>query len=82
MNEEANQFPDLLRAHRKRLNLNQPEAAGLLGVSKRTIELWEAGHILPAELTQEGALTRLSLFTPQPPKKRKPPRKKMLTTFG
>lgn len=74
-------FPESLKAERKRLNLNQPEAAGLLGVSKRTLELWEAGRTLPIELAQEGALMRMGLFRPQPPKKRKVPCK-VLTTCG
>lgn len=75
-------FPEALKEARKRLNLNQPEAAGLLGVSKRTLELWEAGRTLPIELAQEGALTRMALFRPQPPKKRKLPASKVLTTAG
>lgn len=75
-------FPELLKEARKRLNLNQPEAAGLLGVSKRTLELWEAGRTLPIELAQEGALTRMALFRPQPPKRRKLPASKALTTAG
>lgn len=73
-------FPELLKEARKRLNLNQREASGLLGVSRRTLELWEAGRTLPIELAQEGALTRMALFRPQPPKKRKLPASKVLTT--
>jgi DNA-binding transcriptional regulator YiaG len=52
-------FADELKGERKRLGLNQSEAATLLEVSFEAISKWERGLAAPAAIAQEGALARL-----------------------
>ena len=52
-------FATLLREERARLGLNQHEAARIMGVSDRTVEMWETDKNQPLAITQEGALARL-----------------------
>lgn len=53
-------FAETLRCARLTLDLTQTAAAGLLGVSRRTIQHWEdPRRPAPHVLTQEGALARL-----------------------
>ena len=55
-------FAEILREMRLELHLSQPACAVHLGVSRRTLQYWEAGeerHI-PHVLMQEGALARLT----------------------
>ena len=54
-------FAEILKEMRLELRLSQPACAAHLGVSRRTLQYWEAGeerHI-PHVLMQEGALARL-----------------------
>jgi DNA-binding transcriptional regulator YiaG len=61
-------FAEILKEMRLELGLSQPVCAAHLGVSRRTLQYWEAGeerHI-PHVLMQEGALARLlTLLTNQ-----------------
>ena len=55
-------FAEILKEMRTELHLSQPACAAHLGVSRRTLQYWEAGeerHI-PHVLMQEGALARLT----------------------
>ena len=55
-------FAEILKEMRLELRLSQPTCAAHLGVSRRTLQYWEAGeerHI-PHVLMQEGALNRLT----------------------
>lgn len=56
-------FGDRIKAERLRLGLTQARCAEILGMSKRWVEQAEAGHE-PPEITQEGALARLSELQP------------------
>lgn len=61
-------FARQLRHARKAANLTQADAANIIGVSKRTLEKWEAGEISPppeaAAITRERVLARLTPPTP------------------
>jgi DNA-binding transcriptional regulator YiaG len=55
-------FAEILKEMRLELGLSQPACAAYLGISRRTLQYWEAGeerHI-PHVLMQEGALARLT----------------------
>lgn len=52
-------FAEAIRKERKRLGLNQSEAAALLEVSFEAVSKWERGLSEPPKITQEGALARL-----------------------
>ena len=52
-------FSESLKSERRRLGLNQSEAAALLEVSFEALSKWERGLSTPAEITQEGAMARL-----------------------
>jgi transcriptional regulator with XRE-family HTH domain len=58
-------FADRIKRERERIGCTQAEAASLLDVSKRTLEMWERGESEPLKVTQEGTLARF--------KKTKPP---------
>jgi len=54
-------FAEILKEMRLELHLSQPACANHLGISRRTLQYWEAGeerHI-PHVLMQEGAIARL-----------------------
>ena len=51
-------FAEQIHAERTRLDLTQAEAAKLLAIGKRTLEMWESGERTPLLVTQEGVLTR------------------------
>ena len=55
-------FAEILREMRLELRLSQPACAAHLGVSRRTLQYWEAGEArhIPHVLMQEGALARLT----------------------
>lgn len=53
-------FAEQLKRERNRLRLTQTELAALLSVSMSWVEKAERGERKPHELTQEGALARLS----------------------
>lgn len=55
-------FAEILREMRLELHLSQPACAAHLGVSRRTLQYWEAGEVrhIPHVLMQEGALARLT----------------------
>ena len=53
-------FSDQLKSERKRLGLTQAGAAALLDVPARTYWEWEAEKTTPYDISQEGALRRLS----------------------
>jgi DNA-binding transcriptional regulator YiaG len=57
-------FGPEIKALRERLRLTQAATAGILDVSKSTLEKWEAGKKTPATITQEGAFARLSKYQP------------------
>lgn len=64
-NEPDMTFAETLRCARLTLDLTQTAAAGLLGVSRRTIQHWEdPRRPAPHVLTQEGALARLDAEQP------------------
>lgn len=65
-------FADKLKRERKRLGLNQTEAATALGVSFEAVSKWERGLSTPAAITQEGALARLTAAPLGKPRKNKP----------
>ena len=48
----SDNFPDRLRAWRKKENLSQSEAALRLKISKRTLQEWEQGRALPHGLAR------------------------------
>ena len=55
-------FAEILKEMRLELGLSQPACAAHLGISRRTLQYWEAGeerHI-PHVLMREGALNRLT----------------------
>ncbi len=55
-------FAEILKEMRLELGLSQPACAAYLGISRRTLQYWEAGeerHI-PHVLMQEGAIARLT----------------------
>ena len=54
-------FAEILKEMRLELHLSQPACAAHLGVSRRTLQYWEAGEArhIPHVLMQEGALARL-----------------------
>ena len=52
-------FCDQLAKEKARLGLTQAELARVLGMGKRTVEMWLSGDRVPPEITQEGALARL-----------------------
>ena len=52
-------FSEQLKSERQRLGLSQTELARVLTVSFETISKWERELVIPAEITQEGALARL-----------------------
>ena len=59
-------FAEILKEMRLELGLSQPACAAHLGVSRRTLQYWEAGeerHI-PHVLMQEGAIARLLTMLP------------------
>jgi transcriptional regulator with XRE-family HTH domain len=53
-------FAEQLKTARKAAGLKQSAAAEVLGVSFEAVSKWERGLTTPAEITQEGALARLS----------------------
>ena len=55
-------FAEILKEMRLELRLSQPTCAAHLGVSRRTLQYWEAGEArhIPHVLMQEGALARLT----------------------
>jgi DNA-binding transcriptional regulator YiaG len=55
-------FAEILKEMRLELRLSQPACAAHLGVSRRTLQYWEAGEArhIPHVLMQEGALNRLT----------------------
>ena len=55
-------FGTVLREERKKLFLTQEQCASLLGISKKTLENWEADRHPCLPITQEGALARLYSF--------------------
>ena len=55
-------FGTVLREERRKLFLTQEQCASLLGVSKKTLENWEANRHPCLPITQEGALARLFSF--------------------
>ena len=59
MNTINSAFGQLLREERRRLRITQEQCAGLLGVSKKTVENWESARFPVLPITQEGALARL-----------------------
>ena len=59
MNTPNTAFGQLLRDERRRLRLTQEQCAGLLGISKKTLENWESARHPVLMITQEGALARL-----------------------
>lgn len=52
-------FSEQLKSERQRLGLSQAELARVLNVSFEAISKWERELVIPAEITQEGALARL-----------------------
>jgi len=52
-------FPQRLLSFRKRRRLSRERLAALLGVSSRTIMLWERAVHAPREFTMVGVLARL-----------------------
>lgn len=61
-------FRRLLKAERARTGITQKQAAEILAMSARTYEDWEGGFSVPAEITQEGAIARLSKIPTAPAK--------------
>ncbi|MES2568662.1 MAG: helix-turn-helix domain-containing protein [Verrucomicrobiota bacterium] len=57
-------FADKLAAARRRAGLTQAECGKILEKGTRTVERWEAGELIPAGITQEGALARLAKLPP------------------
>lgn len=57
---KAQPVPDLLRAWRAQHGLSQSTAAERLGISKRTLQDWEAGERRKPSATTE-ALLRIAL---------------------
>lgn len=51
--------PSAIRELRQRLDLTQAELGHLLGVSVKTVNLWENGHTVPSKLARL-ALDRLN----------------------
>jgi len=69
MKEPSTHFGRKLREQRERLGLTQAEAAKILGLTSKTLSTWELGLDLkrqPHELTQEGAIARLSRLKSKP----------------
>lgn len=58
-----NTFAKELRAWRKALGLVQKQAAGELGISKRTYEGWEYGRTSPGALAKSEIYRRMSNLT-------------------
>lgn len=69
MNTPNTAFGQLLRDERRRLRLTQEQCAGLLGISKKTLENWESARHPVLAITQEGALARLYGFQYEPHEK-------------
>lgn len=63
-------FGTKLKSERERLGLTQAGAAAYLEISKSILEKWESGNREPMRITQEGALARLSRYSPGARKRR------------
>lgn len=53
-------FAQKLRTARDRLGMTQKEFAALIGVSKSSVEKWEAGGREPLAVMQEGIFARIA----------------------
>lgn len=58
-------FATEIKVLREAKNLTQAEAATVMDVSKSILEKWENGTRTPLQITQEGALARLSSHKPK-----------------
>jgi transcriptional regulator with XRE-family HTH domain len=56
-----NRVPKLLTAGRRRKKLSQPELAQLIGVSTRSVEMWERGLHVPNPVALKAIARELGL---------------------
>jgi DNA-binding transcriptional regulator YiaG len=57
-------FATQIKTLRESRSLTQETAAEAMGVSKSILEKWERGDRTPLQITQEGAIARLSRIKP------------------
>jgi len=57
-------FATKIKTLRESRSLTQEAAAEAMGVSKSILEKWERGDRTPLQITQEGAIARLSRIKP------------------
>jgi transcriptional regulator with XRE-family HTH domain len=58
-------FATQIKSLREAKSLTQGAAAEAMGVSKSILEKWERGDRTPLQITQEGAVARLSRLKPK-----------------
>ena len=71
-------FGEQILSGRSQLDLTQAQVAAILGVSIRTVWAWEESEVVPSELVQEAAISRLQRLE----KNGKPGRTYSVASYG